>query len=69
MTQDQTQHRTHLFTLRMWAEVLGDGQIEWRGKVQHILSGEARYFRDWSTLIAYMQEMLPTGDVNHPRNI
>ncbi len=60
MTQDQTQQRTHLFTLRIWAEALGDGQIEWRGKVQHVLSGEARYFRDWSTLITYLQDMLPT---------
>ena len=59
MTQGQTHHRTHLFTMRMWAEVLGDGQIEWRGKVQHVLSGEARYFRAWDTLITYLQDMLP----------
>ena len=62
MSQDQTQQRTHLFTLRMWPEVLGDGQIEWRGKVQHVLSGQARYFRDWDTLITYMQETLPSDD-------
>ncbi len=60
MTQDQTQQRTHLFTLRIWAAALGDGQLGWRGKVQHVLSGEARYFRDWSTLITYLQDMLPT---------
>ncbi len=59
MTQGRTHHRTHLFTMRMWAEALGDGQIEWRGKVQHVLSGEARYFRDWDTLITYLQDMLP----------
>ncbi len=60
MTRGQTQQRTHMFTLRMWPEALGDGQIEWRGKVQHVLSGEARYFRDWDTLIAYLQDTLPT---------
>ena len=59
MTQGRTHHRTHLFTIRMWAEVLGDGQIEWRGKVQHVLSGEARYFRAWDTLITCLQDMLP----------
>ncbi len=62
MTQDQTQQRTYLFTLRMWAETLGDGQIEWRGKVQHVLSGQAHYFRDWDALIAYLQDMLPPDD-------
>ncbi len=62
MTQDQTHQRTHLFTLRMWPEALGDRQIEWRGKVQHVLSGQTRYFRDWDTLIAYLQDMLPPDD-------
>jgi len=62
MTQDQTHQRTHLFTLRLWAEALGDGQIEWRGKVQHVLSGQTRYFRDWDALIAYLQDMLPPDD-------
>jgi hypothetical protein len=50
---------SHLFTLRVWLEDLGGGQSEWRGKVQHVLSGEARYFRDWDTLITYLQDMLP----------
>jgi hypothetical protein len=55
------QHDSHLFTVRLWVEDLGDGQIEWRGKLQHVTSGEARYFRDWPLLIAHLQTMLP-GD-------
>lgn len=47
-------HRSHLFTLRVWAEELGDDQIEWRGQVQHVLSGEMRYFRTWTTLVEYV---------------
>ena len=47
-----------LFTLRMWREELGDGHIEWRGKVQHVTSGEAFYFRDWPGLIARLQQIL-----------
>ena len=47
---------SHLFTVRVWREELGDGRVEWRGKVQHALSGEARYFRQWTDLIAFVRE-------------
>ena len=43
----------------MWAQVLGDGQIGRRDKVQYVLSGQARYFRRWSELQAFAQECLP----------
>ncbi len=51
-------HRSHLFTVRLWVEELGDGQTEWRGQVQHVLSGEKRYFRDWATLVEVVAAML-----------
>ena len=50
--------RAQSFMLRMWLEDLGEGRVEWRGKVQHVASGEVRYFRDWPALIACLQEML-----------
>jgi hypothetical protein len=50
--------------LRIWQENLGGDRVEWRGKVQHVTSGEARYFRDWSMLIAALQEMLRTCEVS-----
>jgi hypothetical protein len=59
---ESLQHRTHLFTLRLWSEALGDGETEWRGKAQHVLSGEARYFRDWPALVAFLQETLSILD-------
>ena len=59
---ESVQHRTHLFTLRLWPEALGEGETEWRGKVQHVLSGEARYFRDWPALVAFLLEALPQLD-------
>lgn len=62
MSKGPSHHRTHLFTLRLWAEDLGDDRREWRGKVQHVLSGEARYFRDWRTLISFLLELLPRDD-------
>ena len=51
-------HQSQLFTVRLWAEDLGDGRTEWRGKVQHVISGEAHYFREWPTLIAWLVAML-----------
>lgn len=52
-------HQSHLFTVRLWAEDLGDGRAEWRGKVERVMSGEAHYFRDWQTLISLLVTMLP----------
>jgi hypothetical protein len=54
----QSTHRSYLFTVRLWAEELGEGQIEWRGQIQYVLSGEIRYFRDWSTLEEIMRGMV-----------
>lgn len=53
--------RSHLFTVRLWLEPFGDDgddQAEARMVVQHVLSGERRYFRDWVQLSAYLQEKL-----------
>lgn len=49
---------SHLFTVRLWAEPVGFTQVEWRGKLQHVLSGEVRYFRDWQTMIVQIEELL-----------
>jgi hypothetical protein len=46
-----------LFTVRLWREEQGEGQTEWRGKVQHITTGEAYYFRAWPDLIARLLAM------------
>jgi hypothetical protein len=44
--------------VRVWLEDLGDGKTEWRGKVQHVLSGQVHYFRDWPMLEKLLLEML-----------
>lgn len=56
--------RSHLFTVRVWAEELGAGRIEWRGRVQHVTSGEAHHFRDWATLATLLPAMLREVDTN-----
>ena len=58
-SKPQPHPHSYLFMLKVWAEELGDGQWEWRGQVQHVKSGETRYFRDWSTLITFLEAALP----------
>jgi quinol monooxygenase YgiN len=53
--------RSYLFTVRLWYEDLGQGQGEWRGKGEYVASKEACYFRGWSRLIAFFQEVLFQG--------
>jgi hypothetical protein len=55
---DPPARRSHLFVLRLWPEDVGCGQTDWRGKVQHVNSGEARYYRDWPTLEAFVEGLL-----------
>lgn len=65
MDTRQRQPTSQLFTVRLWAEDLGDGRREWRGQVQHVTSGETHYFREWTTLIAWLLAMLPDPE-SHP---
>lgn len=63
-------HSSHLFMLRMWPEDLGSGRTDWRGSVQHVNSGEARYFRDWATMEAFVEGLIRrTSDGSHADGI
>jgi hypothetical protein len=55
---NQPAQSSHLFMLRFWLEDVGSGQTDWRCKIQHVSSGEARYFRDWPALEAFVEELL-----------
>jgi hypothetical protein len=55
---DQPAQNSQLFMVRIWLEDLGSGKTDWRGKVQHVSSGEVRYFRDWPTLEAFLEDLL-----------
>jgi hypothetical protein len=46
--------RSYLFTVRVWPEELGDGRVEWRGRVQYVSSGETLLFRDWNSLVTFL---------------
>ena len=58
MADEPRPSRSHLFTVRVWREDMGDDQWEWRGKVQQVGSGEAFYFREWQGLIARLKAWL-----------
>ena len=60
MDKGKKRQHSHLFTLRVWDEEVSEGEGEWRGKVQHVISGETRSFRDWQTLISLITGMLPS---------
>jgi hypothetical protein len=45
MPSERLMAPSHLFTVHLWAEDLGDGQTRWRGQVNHVLSRETQWFR------------------------
>jgi hypothetical protein len=55
--EGQTRY-SHLFTVRLWNEPLGQGQTEVRGEVKHLPSGAVRYFRTWAVLEAFFGQQL-----------
>jgi hypothetical protein len=63
-SQREFHPRSELFTVRLWWEDRGKGCVEWRGKVQHALSGETRYFRDWQVLLDFLQEARTETGIN-----
>jgi hypothetical protein len=62
MDKEQQHPRSHLFTVQLWQEELGQGQTEWRSKAQHVSSGQVHYFREWPKLILFLQTMLSTPE-------
>lgn len=64
MDEYEGSYRRYLFTVRLWREDLGAGQIEWRGRVQSANDGERLAFRDWPELIAFLVAKLQEGSHN-----
>jgi hypothetical protein len=56
------QYPSYLFTLRLWKEPLGEGQVELRFQVQHVLTGENRIFRDEAQLVAYLRAKIEEAE-------
>ena len=60
------EHKTFLFTLRIWAEPQEGDRVEWRGKLQPLPEGEAHYFRGWPALIQRLEAILEAGGDTTP---
>lgn len=58
ISTDRPPYRLHLFTLRIWPEVLDGAAWEWRGEVKNTSTGEVHYFRDWQVLAALLPTLL-----------
>ena len=46
------------FSLWLWPEAVGPGQVEWRGKLQHLPTGETCYFRGLESLPGRLGAMM-----------
>ncbi len=58
MQPEQGHSNSHLFTVRLWREHLGEQAWEVRCQVRHVASGETRHFRDWSQFTGYLVDKL-----------
>ncbi len=56
---------SRLFLVRLWTQAGRDGQPQWQGKLQHVVSGEVHPFHDWSTLIVLLERTL-SGSLGQP---
>lgn len=59
MKDDNLHTASHLFTLRLWVEELGEGRAEWRGQLTYLPTGETHYLRRWDQLQKILQRSLP----------
>ncbi|HET9493033.1 MAG TPA: hypothetical protein VFR15_02265 [Chloroflexia bacterium] len=57
----QNEYRSELFTLRVWPEEITGGQVEWRGKIQRVTSGESTYFHSWEAMMSFLLTTLEAG--------
>ena len=44
------------FVLRLWLEPTSEDSPEWRWQVQHVQSGEQRYFRSLTDILDFISE-------------
>jgi len=50
----------HSFVIRLWREnhEEDEAMVEWRGWIDHVQSGERRYFRDLSQISLFIERCL-----------
>lgn len=61
MDTGRQRNLSSLFLVRLWvdrADEAAEDDTVWRGRVVHVLSGQAYDFRDWHTLSRLLLELL-----------
>lgn len=53
---DLFEANTHVFILRFWLEPreIEGAEPEWRGVIEHVQSGERRYFRNLEVMLSFV---------------
>jgi hypothetical protein len=53
---DLFEANTHVFILRFWLEPreIEGAEPEWRGVIEHVESGERRYFRNLEVMLSFV---------------
>ncbi|MCA9955848.1 MAG: hypothetical protein H6657_24370 [Ardenticatenaceae bacterium] len=64
MNEKSERVHSHMFTLRVWVEDVGNGRFEYRGTLKHVLTGETHHFRGWPPLIRQLEDVFK---LNQPR--
>ena len=49
-------YRSDSFTIRLWREDAGEDE-RWHGHLEHIASGQSRYFHDWDSFVNGLNEL------------
>ena len=53
---------TATFIVRMWSESTVDNDGDWRGQVEHVQTGEKRYFREMDKVLDFIAGHLGCAD-------
>lgn len=62
MMDNVAMEQSQFFTLRVWAEDVGNGRVEFRGTLKHVLSGETHHFRTGDALVLLIENVLVKTD-------
>ncbi len=61
--------RRYLFSVLLWAEQLGEGEQEWRGRLEYMTGRGARYLGEWLELINVLLEIFSNVDFQDDNSI
>ena len=61
---------THVFILRLWLEPreIEGAEPEWRGVIEHVVSGERRYFRNLEGMLSFIKKHFELLDKTENQN-